>query len=65
MDTDAIAAEEALRKEEKPQMGAAAAMELARTVSGRSFHVTGAGNRFMGCCTPRQPPPHAVLHTTL
>jgi hypothetical protein len=30
MDTDAIAAEEALRKEEKPQMGAAAAMELAR-----------------------------------
>ena len=23
-----------------------------------AFHITGAGNRFMGCCTPpRQPPP--------
>ena len=30
-----------------------------------AFHITGAGNRFMGCCTPRQPPPHAVVHTTL
>jgi len=25
-----------------------------------AFHITGAGNRFMGCCTPRQPPPHAT-----
>ena len=25
-----------------------------------AFHITGAGNRFMGCCTPRRPPPSAL-----